>query len=248
MGKLAATDPVTRPRRPRTVGMGVEPSTMRQEQAALVVIGVAVLDAVVILGNVMHSMAPYSDLLTGREAWNGTFEGSYAEMLGHAQLLLAAVLLMMLWRRQRSPVYAAWAALLLTVVADDFLAIHETVGGWLVRVLDLPDIVGLRPQDLGELAVWAVLGVALLLLLAVAHVRSPAADRRITWVLGRLLVLLAVFAVALDMVAVIVERLVPVGVTEAATILETTGELMVMSAILVCVHGITLQPGDHLKV
>lgn len=73
MGKLAATDPVTRPRRPRTVGMGVEPSTMRQEQAALVVIGVAVLDAAVILGNALHSMAPYSESFTGRAAWNGTY-------------------------------------------------------------------------------------------------------------------------------------------------------------------------------
>ncbi|GAA0987474.1 hypothetical protein ENKNEFLB_00791 [Nocardioides aquaticus] len=222
-------------------GPGVPAALSREDQRAALLVWLVVVDAVVLTGNVLHSLAPGSGLLTDREAWNGNTDGSYAEMLGHAQLLLAVAILAVLWRRRGGAIYGAWALLLAVVVADDFLRIHETAGSWAAVTFGLPGPGGLRAQDVGELGVWAALGLVLGSVVVVAHLRSPD-HRDVTWTLARLLLVLAAFAVVVDMMGSAVARFLEFSALRMTTFLETTGELGAMSLILLGVHQMMLRP------
>ena len=171
--------------------------------------------------------------------WAGSLDGSYSELAGHGVLLVAAVLLVLVWRERRAAVYGVWALVLGVIVADDFLLLHERLGGMLVREFGLPAIAGLRPQDLGELLVWAVpmavLGAALL----VAHLRARGLVRRHSWTLIALMAALVGFAVVVDMAPFVLSPWLSAGMRTVLTRTETTGELGVMTLVLIAAHHMT---------
>jgi hypothetical protein len=105
--------------------------------------------------------------------WLLRVENGWPEQFAYAKQATSAALLFLLWRRTRSGVFAAWAAVFACVLVDDRLQVHERVGRILARQLPLPqEVAGLREQDLGELAVWGLAGVVPLVVVAVLHRRS----------------------------------------------------------------------------
>lgn len=202
-----------------------------------------VLGLLFLLGNIMHLATNDPDERSGQFStplWNGDRDGSYIEMFGHTQLLGGVIMLIFLTGATRSFSYVAWAAVLLTLVADDFLMIHERWGARLVQDHGLPAVGGLRPQDLGELLVWVCLAVVLGVLLVVTYVIASRSDRRNSLVLLGWIGVLAVFAVVVDLLHIVVEPHVPHTVTLALTLTETAGELIGMSLIVLAVHRMTL--------
>jgi hypothetical protein len=141
---------------------------------------------------------------------------------------------------RRSFTFAVWTAILVTLVVDDFFQIHERVGAQLVRDFDLPAVAGLRPQDLGELLVWAVFAAVLGSALLLAYYTASQEDRRHSRALFGWLCVLAFFAVVIDMVDVIVEPYVSHLVSLALTLTETAGELVGMTLIVLAVCRIAL--------
>lgn len=184
---------------------------------ATLVLGTAlvVVDVLLIVGNVVHLRVGESNAFLhpvfADPAWNGYFDNSYAELFGYAQLVCAVVALGFVWRDQRAGVYAAWVLVLLAVLADDLLLLHERGGEELVSAWDLPAVAGLRSQDLGELAVWGLLTVVCLPALLIAHLRAGQRDRRNSWILLGLTAVLAVPAVLVDMLAVVLAPHVPIA-------------------------------------
>ena len=168
--------------------------------------------------------------------WDGScrlgHEGGLAELVGYLKLSIAAGLLAGMAIRNRAAVLAAWALALLVVVADDALQLHEIWGGALTSEWDLPAVLGLRSQDLGELLVWAGLAALVVPVLALAH--HHASDRRarsISWQLMLLAAALAFFAIGADMLgqALMDTAGTPLGVVEEG------GELFLPTLILVAV-------------
>lgn len=205
-------------------------------------------DAAVLLGDMAHR---YADV-QGRfpafagERWDSQWDGSYAEVLGYAQVGVAVLLVAVAAVRRRAAVLAAWGLLLLAVVLDDALALHERLGFALARAVDLPAVAGLRAGDLGELLVWGGYGAALGLLVLVLHRRSTAAVRRSSWWLAGGLVVLAVAAAGLDMVHQVVECSVSDRTGYALGLLESAGELGGMSLVLVAaVAAAARRPHDR---
>jgi hypothetical protein len=100
-------------------------------------------------------------------------------------------------------------------------------------MLHLPSVFGLRPNDLGELAAWAILGLVLGTGLVMAHLKSSRPARRDSWVLLGLTVFLACFAVVLDMLEMIIWSFLPRFAHGVIVLSETAGELVAMTIILI---------------
>ena len=201
-----------------------------------VLLGAAVLGILLLGANLYHFVVdephePTHPVFSSRW-WNGDRDRSAIELFSNLQLLAAAAVLVLVFRRTRTGVYAAWAVLLAVVVADDLFTLHETVARAIWTRIDLPPVLGLPPGPLAELMVWAVLVPALGAMLLLAHRKAPAAARRDSWLLLILAAALALFVVGVDAVHVIVEPAIPPLVDSALNLLETAGELFAMTAIL----------------
>lgn len=201
-----------------------------------VVVAVALtLDLLILCGDVILYLNRHGsiNLPSGFDAvLASTEDGSIGELYGHLQLLAAVVPLVLVWRATRVGVYAAWALIFTFLVVDDFFLIHEQVGKFLVATFSLPAVAGLRAQDLGELLVWAAAGVILAALLVVTHLRASPRYRNDSWLLAVATFILAFFAVALDMAAVIVKHLTGRGtLASSINFVEAAGELVAMTLI-----------------
>ncbi len=180
--------------------------------------------------------------------FDGNRDRSLIELAGNLQLLLASILL--LWiavaparkaeRFLAAAVYGAWGLVLLAITGDDFLAVHEGAGRALASGLDFPSVFGLRPQDLGELLVWAMAAAALGVPLIVTHLISRGRPRRDSNVFIGLAVLLVLFAVGLDMMHFVLEEYLPKLALSAMEQAEIAGELGAMTLMMVwAVHVFT---------
>jgi hypothetical protein len=162
-------------------------------------------------------------------------DGGYPEIFGYAQVTAAAALLVLVHHRRPEPVYLAWSLVLLALLADDALTIHERVGAAVAPAI--PISLGPRPQDGGELAVWAGMGAVLLAVIVVAWRRSDRAARGDSGRMLLLVALLGFFGFGVDWLHL---SLSGQG-AEIAGIVEDGGELMTISAILSYVLALFLR-------
>lgn len=207
----------------------------RRLAAALVAVNVVLLAANLVHLPVNAANEPYHPVFSD-PLWNGDLDGSYIEILGGSQLLAAVVALLTMWRTRRTGAYAVWALVLATVAGDDLFRLHERARDRLMAAFDMPVIEGLRPGDIGELSAWAIAVAVLAPLLLTAHRRARGADRRDSRTLAVLMAALAFFAVVLDMLHILVETQIPPIAATGLSLVETTGELFVMTGIAVVTY------------
>lgn len=207
-----------------------------------------VADLLLIAGSVEAQRRGWSD---GRyRQWLLRTENGRPEQFAYAKEAASAGLLLLLWRRTSSGVFAAWAAVFACALVDDRLQVHERAGRWLARQLSLPGgIAGLREQDLGELAVWGLLGVFPLIAVAVLHRRSSDRVRAASRGMAVVVAGYAFFGVVVDQL-----HSMTLGgpLDRTLGVLEDGGELVLLSiavcyaAALVAGAGRTRPaPGDH---
>lgn len=205
------------------------------------------VNALFLLANVAHAMGDGTeDGLLGifaPVAWEGDYDGSHIEVWGHIQLFAAAAILAVLARSYRSFLLGAWGFALFVVVVDDLFQIHEDVGEVFAEMFGFNAAFGLRPEDFGELLTWAVLGVLVLVPLVIGYVKAGAWERRQSWIFVAILILLAVFAIGLDMLAIMLQGHVPGPVLRAVALAETAGEIIPMSLFLAFTIKLALAPG-----
>ena len=116
-------------------------------------------------------------LLSDRREFSLTSDHSIPEWFNYAQTSLVVVLLAWLARSTREWVYAAFTLVFAVVLLDDSLEIHESVGKYFVRLLDIRPILGLYPKDVGEVIAWAIIGSLVAPLVVWALARSSRAHR-----------------------------------------------------------------------
>lgn len=204
------------------------------------VVTVAVIAALgwlaVMAGNVLYYTGPHDGALAlfNSRRFNGDNDRSCPEFGGYAAMATAALALALLALRRRQLVYGAWALVFAVLTADDSYALHERGAKLILAHVSLPSLAGLRPQDAGELGVWAAGGVILAGVVLLAVRRADALARRDTRRLVLLLIALAVFAVGVDMGAELLATVLGDGVSLAwLALIETGGELLVMCLIAV---------------
>ena len=162
--------------------------------------------------------------------WLLTTDGGVPERFGYAKLGAGAMLLVLVAAVRRRWLFAAWAAVLALALVDDSMQVHETAGGRLAERWALPEgVLGLRAQDLGEMAVWGLLAVLPLLVAAVLHWRSDRRTRRAGTAVAAVVALFAFCGIVLDQLHVI-------GASgphaQLLTVLEDGGELVALSLVV----------------
>lgn len=217
---------------------------------SLMVLAICLLlaDALLLFANGLHYIAVTVSSGTGflelfrADSWNREIDGSLIEILGYIQLAAAGIILFMQAVRHKAPVYGMWACVFLVLMADDSPRRHERIGHVMVAWLNLPSVLGLRPQDLGELSAWAVFGIILGAGLIVTHLKSPPRVRHNSLVLFCLTAVLAFFAVVVDMVEEVVWGFFPRSAHGVIVPSETGGEVASMTLMLVGVAFIASRP------
>lgn len=85
-------------------------------------------------------------------------DGSFGEWIEYVSTSAVAVMLLVLWRRTRAGIYLVNALLFVYLTADNALQFHERFGHWVAP--SLPHDMPLRANDLGEMVLFAVIGLA----------------------------------------------------------------------------------------
>ncbi len=164
-------------------------------------------------------------------------DAGLAEWFMYLQGVACALLLLGVFRATRQPVHAAWALIFLFVVADDAFMIHERLGAYLATAFGLPALPGLRPDDSGELLVWAAAGAVLLGILWRGFARSGRNARAAGGVLGLVFATLVFFAVVVDMLHIALGQL-GTRLYKLLPIIEDGGEMLSMG--LACAIALLL--------
>ena len=101
-----------------------------------------------------------------------TEEGGYPEYYNYTKTMVLVLLLGRLALSTRQWVYLAYTIVYAVILMDDFLTIHETVGGYLRRTLEIKPILNLRNQDIGEVITWTLMGTLIVPLMIYGFARS----------------------------------------------------------------------------
>ena len=153
-------------------------------------------------------------------------DGGYSEFYEHLKVAGTVAALGALYSYRRALAFLSWGLVFTFVLLDNALELHERLGALLVSGVRAATLVGLRPQDVGEVAVWAVSGAALLSLVALSY--RERANRAFTRHLLALFALLVAFGLGVDV-------LHSLGNARAPFLLgfiEDGGELVTLSLIL----------------
>lgn len=174
------------------------------------------------------------------DPWLLETDRGVAEYVGYAQQAVLVVLLLGLCLVTRHLVWAAYAAVFLSALADDALRLHETKGAWLAEQLaqDLwfpPDgFLGLRANDLGEMLVWGLLAVVPVAAAVLSHRRSDRWNRRAGLGMAGFIAAYVFVGAVLDQAHVLVQDS---WLGDVVGTLEDGGELVVLSATVVYALG-----------
>ncbi len=184
------------------------------------------------------ALMPIRPWLILRDDW------SAGEIANYAKWTLGALLLALAARRRPGAGLAALSLAMAILLADDAGQLHERGGALLARLLSLPSVLGLRAVDLGELLVWAALGVPVLAGFALAWRRGGPRGRRGVAGLAALLALLVGFAVVADMIHSIILEIGLGGARgdQVAALIEEGGEMIVASFMLAQIAAAIVRP------
>lgn len=127
----------------------------------------------------------------------------YAEIFQYIKFFWIVLLLGALTLTTREWIYGVWMLLYLYLLGDDASQFHERGGYFITAELAYQPKWGLRAQDFGELSMTLIAFTLFSLLAIKAYLAASAVTRRAIKGYAALLVLLAFFGVAMDMLHVI---------------------------------------------
>ncbi len=122
------------------------------------------------------------------------------QLFSSAQTLLLIGLLLQLARQTREVLYLAFGAIFLVVLVDDAFAVNQVLGTLAVQAFGLVDLPRIEAQSLGEMAVYALVAVPLLGMVAAAYARGAPEHREAGLGFLTLLMALTFFATVMDLV------------------------------------------------
>jgi hypothetical protein len=196
------------------------------------------VDLIFILVHAMHAWSPW---MNGSHFSLESESGMAAQYQYIKQVWLSACLGLALLQT-RNTAFFGWALIFAFLLLDDLLMIHERFGVVLASALGFPAILGLRPEDLGEVASAAAIGCVAVALVVIAYRRGGEQARQLSADLMCLLVALAVFGVFFDILHTIAYFRAP-ALAQVFSLIEDGGEMLVVSVITAYVFDITSNAG-----
>jgi len=191
-------------------------------------------DCIFILLHIPHTMQIITNPLfsIGRDM-------GYAEVYQYIKIYWIVLLLLYIVVKRKRLIYFAWFLLFLYLLIDDTLRVHETMGRHIVSYFEYQPAFGLRAQDFGELSVSFFFGTLLFTFIAIAYLQSDNKGKQRSKHLLALVMLLAVFGVAMDMI----HSMASWG-SDLWGLIEDGGEMLVISIIVWYVFNIDISRKD----
>lgn len=193
------------------------------------------LDLVIIWLHIRYGLAVFSGKQT--PFLKISVDGSLGELFGYAKFLLAACLCLAVSRRPGNAIFLALGAVLLVMLLDDTLRLHERLGDALEHGLGLSAALGLRGQDFGELLYGFAVGVPTVVFTVMAWQRTKTAYRQDAAITIGLIGVFLFFAVVVDVVHSFVSSARP-GWSAELGLIEDGGELLVLSLLVAFVFHV----------
>lgn len=152
----------------------------------------------------------------------------YAEFFQYTKELWVTALLLAIALKRRKALFAVLALVFFFLLVDDAFQFHEGVGQLLAGLFNLPAGLGLESKDIGELVVFAVGSVLIALAVAIFYFLADSGTRATTRYLIGLLLFFGAFGVVVDLIHSMITY---IHLARVVTIIEETGEMLVMSVI-----------------
>lgn len=129
----------------------------------------------------------------------------------------------------------AWALVFLLILADDSLQFHETFGRIIAETINLQASYMVEPSDLGEVAVFGLMGLSVVVLTAFSFTSAGAQSRRLSTNYALIIFGLGFFGVGVDFIhqaiVYITDDMPALSILKHAfAMLEDGGEMLVASA------------------
>jgi hypothetical protein len=200
---------------------------INERSASLLLLLLFCADFVFIAVHCIQELTP----LINNELYSIGEDRGYSEIFQYIKWFWIIVLFTYLTISRRSFSFVAWGVTFLYLLCDDALSIHEKIGVLITGNLGFEPPFGLRPQDLGELAVSAVAGIALTPLLIWAYLLGSQAFKNMSQDMLLLILLLAFFGIVVDTVHMSAKDL-GFKVDFILEIIEDGGEMLVASLMV----------------
>lgn len=180
---------------------------------------------------ILHIIYTYTGLIPTIDVYTPLsldIDRGYSEIFQYIKEYWIALILILLGLQKRSLLYLSWSLLFFYLLLDDSIQIHEKLGLIIGNRLTLSSKFGLRPQDFGEFAVSAAIGLFFLIIIATTYRFSDSQPKQASRYLIAMLFILAFFGIFVDMLDMAIAT--PIIKSWLATI-EDGGELICMSFI-----------------
>lgn len=166
--------------------------------------------------------------------FNISYDRSIPEWFCYGMLAASSVILLRAFSRRKSPLLISFSAVLLLMLADDSLAVHEVGGAMIAASLGHVSLLGLDPKDTGEMLAYGLMGLIILPFAIYGVIRTPFSEWREYYALAIFVGLLGFFAVGIDLIHQPVCRLVAPGgyCFQIVDLLEDGGEMFWEAVIL----------------
>ncbi|WCO03100.1 hypothetical protein [Psychroserpens ponticola] len=154
-------------------------------------------------------------------------DDGYPEIFQYLKFIFIIGTLVYLIIKRKRTGYLSWLLLFILMLLDDALTFHERFGTWASEKFNISPMLGLKSQDIGELAYVAIFGGLLLILLVVGYYKGDEKYRKTNISLGVIFALFLFFGVGVDMLHSFFgnNRYSDLFLT----LLEDGGEMMVLS-------------------
>ena len=182
----------------------------------------------------LHVIQKFTGLL-GSNQFLVSVDRGYGEAFQYIKDLWIILLFASIYLKTREFGYVVWMLLFGFLLCTDALRLHEHAGVFFANKLGLPDVLGVRGQDFGELAFSAIVGGGLLSLIGFCYFCGSEKFRPVTQVLVVCCLLIAFFGVFVDILHMPFDGSFPGDLFE---IVEDGGEMFVFSIVAAYVFGI----------
>jgi hypothetical protein len=126
-------------------------------------------------------------------------DGGYGEVFQYTKYIWAAILIGWFAAKNRAWRFASWSIVFLYFLADDSLAIHESLGALVASRVNFELPLGLEPVDFGDLTTLVSAAAALAILVFAAQLGAGRNVKRAFMELAALAMVLGLFSVAVDL-------------------------------------------------
>jgi hypothetical protein len=175
-----------------------------------------------------------------------TRDRGYAEVFQYIKEYWLILLFTFLAISRSIRTYLGWAFFSIYLFLDDALEIHENMGAVIGKNLHFIRFLKLRPEDYGELAVFAIVGTVFFLWLSISYRLGNSEERTIFKSLIGLLFNLAIFAILIDAIHIMLDNYV--FWESSLAIVEDGGEHIIMSLIVCYVWSIATKKYESITM